>query len=103
MIIELQDLYQHCIERDETWASKAHELAKTKAHIKALQALEEKLTDELALLSEGHPSKGGGFIFDRVLRKGSVQYKDIPQLKGVNLDYFRGPDVGYWKLTMELK
>lgn len=61
------------------------------------------VSKQLKDLSQGVDSKGGGYIFACTYRKGSVQYKDIPQLKGVNLEQFRGQEVETWKLTMEIK
>ena len=101
--IKLPSLYQHCIEQNDAWVEKAKELATIKAHIKQLEAAEKQLTDQLEILSGGIPSKGGGYIFDLCFRKGNVQYKDIPQLKSVDLEQFRGDSVEYWKLTMEVK
>jgi len=34
----------------------------------------------------------------KITRKGSVKYASIPELKGVDLDSFRGPGSTYWKV-----
>jgi Golgi nucleoside diphosphatase len=91
------------IERGEKWITKAREYAMVKKSLKELQENERKLQAQLIELSEGVDSKGGGYIFTCTERKGSVQYKDIPELKGVNLEQFRGDSVNVWKIEMELK
>ena len=101
--IVVPDMYANAIERDGIWIDKARELARLKQSIKQLEAMELLVSQQLKELSNGVDAKGGGYIFACTYRKGSVQYKDIPELKSVNLDQFRGPAVETWKLTMEIK
>lgn len=41
----------------------------------------------------------GGLKMSRVVRAGSVQYKNIPELQNVDLNSYRGPDTEYVKIT----
>ena len=91
------------IERDEKWVAKAREFAIVKKTMKELRETEDRLQKELIELSEGVDSRGGGYIFTCTPRLGSVQYKDIPELKDVNLERYRGESVDVWKIEMELK
>jgi len=99
----ITDPYAHAIERGDIWIKKAQELAKLKQSLKQLETIVDLATQQLKDLSQGVDSKGGGYVFACSLRKGPIQYKDIPQLKGVDLEQFRGQSVETWKLTMEIK
>ncbi len=77
------------IERGGDWISTATQLAKIRAQIKELESQEKFLTLELKSLSEGACSKGGGFVWSCIVRKGSVDYSSVPQLRGVDLEQYR--------------
>lgn len=51
-----------------------------------------------------HPRiKAGGVLFIRSFRKGNVQYAKVPQLKGVDLDSFRGKSIETVSVKLEKK
>lgn len=60
---------------------------------------EEEIKKEILRLTNEKNVVCGGFAYTKSLRKGSVKYADIPQLKNVNLDAYRGADITAWKLT----
>ena len=84
--------------RRGAWITVASEYNEIQTQRKALEKLEQELKDKLLALSDNRPSQGGGFLFTVSFRKGNVDYKVIPQLKGLDLDPFRGPEVASWKL-----
>jgi putative phage-type endonuclease len=45
------------------------------------------------------PCSCAGFKIQQQSRKGIVRYKDIPELKGVNLESYRGEDITFWKIS----
>lgn len=65
------------------------------------QATERKkeVFDELVKLAKGRNSLIWGRKLTQVERKGSVDYKAIPQLKGVDLEQFRKKPTSFWRLT----
>lgn len=65
------------------------------------QATERKkeVFDELVKLAKGRNSLIWGRKLTQVDRKGSVDYKAIPQLKGVDLEQYRKKPTNYWRLT----
>lgn len=65
------------------------------------QATERKkeVFDELVKLAKGRNSIIWGRKLTQVERKGSVDYKAIPQLKGVDLEQFRKKPTNYWRLS----
>jgi len=86
------------IKREGIWVDKAKELFSIQEKKRQLEKLEEILKKELVSLSGEVNSQGGGFIFETYNRLGSIEYKDIPELKAVNLERYRKPDVLCWKL-----
>ena len=52
--------------------------------------------------SEGKSSKGGGVTLRYFPRsKGLINYKKIPELKGIDLEPYRGEKKEYWRLTQD--
>jgi putative phage-type endonuclease len=54
--------------------------------------------EKLIVLSEGKNSKGAGVIITQHVRKGSVDYSKIPELKGLDLEPYRKSPSSYWKI-----
>jgi len=89
----------NCIQKDKQWidtASKAFKMAQMR---KFYEHEERKLKKELQLLSDNQNAYGGEFMLVKQERKGIVIYKDIPELRHVNLDEYRGDPVVSWRLT----
>lgn len=86
------------VQRDQNWINKAKKLYSIQEKRRQLEKLESILLDELRSISNEENSQGGGFIFENYLRLGSIEYKNIPELKAVNLENYRKPPVTCWKL-----
>ena len=65
------------------------------------QATERKkeVFDELVKLAKGRNSLIWGRKLTQVERKGAVDYKSIPQLKGLDLEQFRKKPTNFWRLS----
>ena len=65
------------------------------------QATERKkeVFDELVKLAKGRNSLIWGRKLTQIERKGSVDYKSIPQLKGIDLEQYRKKPSTYWRLS----
>lgn len=88
------------IERsDDMWVSIASEWKQVQSSIRKLEALEKSLRNDLILISGGHNVVGAGIRMSKVVRKGNVEYKDIPELKDVNLDMYRKEPVESWRIN----
>jgi hypothetical protein len=87
------------IQQNEQWITKAQQVFDIQQRRKLLESQEDILITELKELTGGLNSVGGGFKYEAIVRAGTVNYKDIPQLKGVNLDIYRKDPVTTWKLT----
>jgi hypothetical protein len=90
------------VERNLEWILVAEQLAEAMRAIKHYEKLNEELKEKLEELSEGVNSRGAGYAFFQVNRKGSVDYTSIPGIKSLDLDKYRKPDISYWKFEREL-
>lgn len=62
-------------------------------------ARKKEVLGELVLLSKDRPAIIHGRKLTKVERKGNVKYSDVPELKGVDLEPYRGKPSQYWKLS----
>jgi len=69
------------------------------AKIDDAAARKKEILSELIAMSKERDAIIHGRKLTRVERKGSVQYKKIPELEGVDLDQYRGKPTQYWKLS----
>ena len=75
---------------DEGWASAAKAFAAAKKAAELADAALAEARDALVALA-GHPrEQGAGVAVTRFWRAGSVEYKKVPELKGVDLGQYRG-------------
>lgn len=85
--------------KDSSWrvASERYLNAKT-----LLQKYEKEAEDAkigLLSLSNGNNTEGFGVKVSKSVRKGSVDYKKIPELIAVDLDEYRGDTIISWRIT----
>lgn len=83
------------IDHDEFKAAAAEWIACRRA-LTAAQEKESKAKAKLLDLTDDGNCFGGGVKCSKFKRKGSIDYKKIPELKGVDIDKYRGKDVYYW-------
>lgn len=83
---------------DKEWLSLENELADLLIKRENLDQREKELRGEMINLCDGKPTQGMTLKFNPIYRRGSVDYKAVPQLKGVNLDSFRKPACLQWRL-----
>lgn len=65
---------------------------------KKYEAQEKILKDQLKTLAAGKTSHFGSFLFALKERKGSINYAQVPQLMGVDLEPYRSSPVPVWEL-----
>ena len=81
---------------DEEFNFHLHKVATIKKTLQELREEEKFHFSQLLLFSDGCAAIGkGGMIFQQV-RKGQVNYGDIPQLKGLDLEPYRNPSSTHW-------
>ena len=67
--------------------------------IKALEVLKKDLFAEIVERCGEKESEINGHKLTLVERKGSIDYKKVPELKGVDLESYRKAGSSYWKLS----
>lgn len=87
------------VQQNEIWIKKAQEVFDLQQKRKMLEEAEDMARNELKELTGDVDSYGGGFKYESTIRRGSVDYSKIPQLKGVNIDIYRKENVIMWKLS----
>lgn len=92
-------------DQDEMW----NEMAETAFYLKQerlalkkqyeeIERKEKSLIKELTDKSEKWNAKSENFRLTLSMRRGNVQYKNIPELKDVNLDSYRAKPIEIWKV-----
>lgn len=90
------------VTRNDQWGIIAKEAFKAQQLRKKYQELEAKYLEELKGLSCEQSSCFGAFRFLRIERPGVIKYSEIPELKTLNLEPYRGAPVTAWKLSKHL-
>lgn len=80
------------------WISVAREAYKAQQLRKEYDKIEKKLKEKLKALSDFENSCGGGFEFKKIVRQGSIAYKEIPELKHIDLELYRKDNTESWVL-----
>jgi len=92
-------------ERNQEWIQLAEKLHDIQNKITYLESEKTKLSLKLRELSEFTDSCGaneeGIFEYRAFDRVGSINYKDIPALKDMDLTPFRNKNVTFWKLMFK--
>lgn len=86
------------VKRKRDWIEKARALYKMQQTRRAIVKEEERLKSEFTVLSEHTNSKGGGFLFTQIARKGSIDYNLITYLQTIDLEEYRKDTSYYWQL-----
>ncbi len=84
---------------DEGWLQTAQNWASVSTKLKSLKDTEKVYRESLIQMSMGQNCQGGGIKIQKILRKGSVDYKTIPELSGVDLEEYRKEPVESWRIT----
>jgi len=84
---------------DSAWATASADWAKVQAELEELKEREKQYREALIHLANNHNVKGNGVKLQRIVRKGTVDYKAIPALKEVDLEQYRKEPVESWRLS----
>lgn len=84
---------------DKEWLNLAGEYKSLKAQEKILKKRMDQVKNDLIGLSESVTSIGGGIQLEKCERKGTILYSEIPQLKDIDLENYRGDSITYYKVT----
>jgi len=85
---------------DDKWNVCASGYTEALEGIKFLEEQKEYWKKQLIDLSENKNCKGAGISLSKRLRKGTVNYNSIPEIKHINLDNYRKPALEYWQIAI---
>lgn len=87
------------IERlDREWISGSKEWLETKKCLKELEEKELKQRQYLIQLADNQNCKGNGITLTKIVRRGNIEYAEIPELKGIDIDKYRKPNTEMWRI-----
>lgn len=87
------------IKQSKAWENVAKEAYKAQKKRKEYEELEKKLLEQLKEVSSNECSEYGEFRFQKIERKGSIDYSIIPGLRCVDLEQYRQQEPTIcWKL-----
>jgi hypothetical protein len=80
---------------NEKWILVAQQLAKVQSLRKKYELEESK-----KLLQNNESYEEGRFSFALEVRKGTIKYDQIPELKNIDLEQYRGPNIDSWRFKV---
>lgn len=86
---------------DNEWRFACVNWLNAKQNLTLAQKAEEIMRAELISASQSQSSKGCGVKAQKIIRNGSVQYSEIPELIGVDLEKYRKPQSESWRITQD--
>ena len=89
----------HLEQTDQTITDLVDRYSEVSDQIKELDVIKKDLLAEIAERCGGRQSEINGHKLTKVEKKGNVEYKKVPQLKGVDLEKYRKAGTSYWKLS----
>ena len=78
------------LREDTAWTAAAQAFSEAKRATDAADATLAKARDELVALAQHPREQGSGVSVTRYWKAGTVDYKKVPALKGVDLGLYRG-------------
>jgi len=90
------------IERDDQeWVAVSNKWRAIKQQLELLENEEKSLRNTLIQMANNHSTIGGGIRLTRSTRRGSVQYAQIPEIRGIDLEKYRKKPTEIWRLTRD--
>jgi len=89
----------YTVRNDIAWMTASKHFLSVRSQLKELEQEQERLKKILLNLAENRPAMGSGIRLSKIVNRGTVDYKKIPELITVNLDEYRSDPVISWKIT----
>jgi len=90
------DVHLSPLIQDKTAVELSTRYTELKQQIESLTSQLDDVKKQLIDIADGKKSNVSGLLVYQVERKGNVNYKKIPELKGVDLEQYRGLSTSYW-------
>lgn len=88
---------------DQEWEDLAKEWSTITEQLSLLEKQEKEYRSALIAKASGRNAKGSGICLSKIVRKGTVDYKKIPELIGVNLERYRKDPTEAWRIVAQKK
>ncbi len=82
----------------QQWKLLTDEYKKLDYQTRESEKRKDEIKDLLLQISELQSAQGNGIILQKIERKGIIDYKNIPVLKGLRLEEYRKPSSSYWQV-----
>lgn len=114
-IIEKEKEFHDCIvnfsppsqdyveKNDLEWNIHVEEWKELKSKIDILEEQEKSKRELIIRMAEGKNCIGSGIKIFKEVKKGSINYKIIPEVERISLEKYRNPPIEYWKIIKEKK
>lgn len=89
----------YVVMEDQEWDHLAKEWANISERISILEKQEKEYRAALIAKAGGQNAKGSGICLTKILRKGTVDYKRVPELIGIDLEKYRKEPSESWRLV----
>ncbi len=86
---------------DDVWQVTVTEWKSIQEQLQDLEKRDRELRAALVTMCNGSNSQGAGVHVRRFLRKGNVDYSQIPELQDVDLEKYRKKPTEYWRIGRE--
>lgn len=86
---------------DEEWVQLARKWGNVTEQLALFEKKEKEYRAALITRAAGRNAIGCGVCLTKIVRKGSVDYKQVPELIGVDLDKYRKEPCESWRLTLK--
>lgn len=83
---------------DDEWKALAQQYLLLSTSLNNLEKEEKAVKEKLITLAGKSNARGAGLLLSKIMRKGSVDYTAIPELKGLNLESYRKKPSEYWTI-----
>lgn len=95
------DEYVKKMDASPEWKKHAERITLLRREIKSLQKEEKLILENLISVCDQGRATGCGISLNKIKRKGSIDYKIIPELEGVEVEKYRKKGSEYWSVTIE--
>lgn len=85
--------------QDAAWMEASRKWLDAQKQLEVLENEEKSLRESLIRMADNQSCHGGGIKLTRSMRKGNVQYAQVPELQGIDLDKYRKSPADYWRLS----
>jgi hypothetical protein len=89
------------VRTDPEWIAAAQEYITTKKRADETTAALDTLKQRLIALASHTSEQGGGVSVSRYWKAGAIDHKKVPELAGVDLESYRGPEREETRVTVQ--